>query len=177
VVIASVRQRIEQLIATLTDQIAEVEAEIAPTLLQDAAWAAAAARLQTIKGIGLLTAAWLVVTTVNFRVCPTAEAAVGYAGLAPMPFDSGTSVHGRRRIGHRGNRRLRTALYMASLSATQHNPIIREFYERLRASGKLKKVARCAAARKLLRIAWAVVTKGEPFDPEYQAKRVAGVVG
>lgn len=177
VVIASVRLRIEQLIATLTEQIAEVEAEIAPTLLQDGAWAAAAARLQTIKGIGLLTAAWLVVTTVNFRVCPSADAAVGYAGLAPMPFDSGTSVHGRRRIGHRGNRRLRTALYMATLSATQHNPIIREFYERLRASGKLKKVARCAAARKLLRIAWAVVTKGEPFDPEYQTKRVAGVVG
>lgn len=167
VVIAAVRTRMEQLIATLCAQIVEVEAEIAPALQQDAEWAAAAARLETIKGIGLLTAAWLVVTTVNFRVCPSADAAVGYAGLAPMPYDSGTSVHGRRRIGHRGNRRLRTALYMATLSATQHNPIIREFYERLRAAGKLKKVARCAAARKLLRIAWAVAVKRQVFDPRY----------
>jgi transposase len=167
VVITAVRTRIEQLIATLTVQLAEVEAEIAPTLQQDAAWAEAAARLQTISGIGRLTAAWIVVTTVNFRVCPSAEDAVGYAGLAPMPYDSGTSVHGRRRIGHRGNRRLRTALYMATLSAAQHNPIIKAFYERLRAAGKQTKVARCAAARKLLRIAWAVAVKGQVFDPLY----------
>jgi transposase len=173
VVSAAVRTRMEQLIATLTDQLTEVEAEIAPALQQDAAWAAAASRLQTIKGIGLLTAAWLVVTTVNFRVCPSADAAVGYAGLAPLPYDSGTSVRGRRRIGHRGNGRLRSALYMASLSAAQHNPIIREFYERLRAAGKLKKVARCAAARKLLRIAWAVVTKEQDFDPTYAQRRQA----
>jgi len=174
VVIAAVRTRMEQLIATLTDQLAAVEAEIAPALQQDADWAAAAARLQTIKGIGLLTASWLVVTTVNFRVCPSADAAVGYAGLAPMPHDSGSSVHGRRRIGHRGNGRLRSALYMASLSAAQHNPIIRAFYERLRAAGKLKKVARCAAARKLLRIAWAVATKAQDFDPTYAQRQQAG---
>ncbi|HEY3230427.1 MAG TPA: IS110 family transposase [Roseiflexaceae bacterium] len=175
VVIATVRTRLEQLIATLTDQITEVEAEIAPALQQDAAWAAAASRLQTITGIGLLTAAWIVVTTVNFRLCPSADAAVGYAGLAPMPYDSGSSVRGRRRIGHRGNGRLRAALYMASLSAAQHNPIIREFYERLRAAGKLKKVARCAAARKLLRIAWAVAVKGQVFDPAYGQRAVGEV--
>lgn len=177
VVIAAVRTRMEQLIATLTEQIAQVEAEIAPALQQDTEWAAAAARLETIKGIGLLTAAWLVVTTVNFRVCPSADAAVGYAGLAPLPYDSGSSVHGRRRIGHRGNRRLRTALYMATLSAAQHNPIIKAFYERLRAAGKQTKVARCAAARKLLRIAWAVAVKGQVFDPLYGQPGVERAVG
>jgi transposase len=173
VLIAAVRTRMEQLIATLTDQLSEVEAEIAPALQQEAAWAAAANRLQTIKGIGLLTAAWLVVTTVNFRVCPSADAAVGYAGLAPLPYDSGTTVRGRRRIGHRGNGRLRSALYMASLSAAQHNPLIKPFYERLRAAGKQKKVARCAAARKLLRIAWAVATKEQDFDPTYAQRQQA----
>src|SRR5262249_17153009 len=95
VVIAPVRERMERLIATLSEQISEVEAEIEPSLLQDQAWAAAAGRLQTIKGIGLLRASWIVVTTVNFRVCPSADDAVGYAGLAPMPYDSGTSVRGR----------------------------------------------------------------------------------
>jgi transposase len=103
---------------------------------------------------------------------PSAEAAVGYAGLAPMPYDSGTSVRGRRRIGHRANGRLRSALYMASLSAAQHNPISREFYERLSAAGKLKKMARCAAARKLLRIAWAVTVKQQVFDPAYRQRAV-----
>src|SRR5262249_650430 len=76
----------------------------------------------------------------------------------------GSSVRGRRRIGHAGNRRLRTALYLATLSAARHNPVIRPFYQRLLAAGKPKKVARCAAARKLLQLAWAVVKHKRPFD-------------
>ena len=79
----------------------------------------------------------------------------------------GTSVWHRPSIGHTGNGRLRTAFYMATLSAAQHNPMIKAFYARLRAAGKLEKVARCAAARKLLHIAWAVVTKAQWFDPDY----------
>ncbi len=59
---------------------------------------------------------------------------------------------------------MRTALYLASLSTTRYNAAIKVFYERLRAAGKPMKVARCAAARKLLHVAWAVVTKGQPFD-------------
>jgi transposase len=175
VVIASVRDRMDALIATLTDQIAAVEAELAPTIQQDAAWAAAAARLQTITGVGLLTASWLLVTTLNFTLCPTPEAATSYAGLAPHPRQSGTSVRGRTAIGHTGNARLRRALYLATLRAAQHNPVIHAFYTRLRAAGKPPKVARCAAARKLLHIAWAVVTKDQDFDPAYGAE--AAVVG
>jgi transposase len=65
----------------------------------------------------------------------------------------------RAAIGHDGNGRLRTALYMATLSAARHNPAIRAFYRRLRAAGKPKKVARCAAARKLLHQTWTLGSK------------------
>jgi transposase len=171
VVIAAVRGRMEALITTLSAQIAEVEAEIAPALQQDDAWVHAAARLQSIKGIGLLTAAWLLVTTLNFTACPTAEAATAYAGLVPYGGDSGTSVHKRPRIGHTGNARLRTALYRATLSAARTNPPLRTFYTRLRTAGKPPKVARCAVARKLLRLAWVVVTKDCAFDPAYGPRR------
>ena len=58
-------------------------------------------------------------------------------------------------------------MYMATLSALRYNPVIRTFYQRLVATGKPKKVALCAAARKLLRIAWAVATKEQDFDPAY----------
>ena len=58
----------------------------------------------------------------------------------------------------------RLALYLATLSAARTNPLIRAFYNRLRARGKPMKVARCAAARKLLHLAWAIVMKGQPFD-------------
>jgi transposase len=167
IVIASVQTRLETLITTLDQEIAAVEQEIVQALQQDEAWAAAAARLQSIKGLGTLTIAWLLTTTVNFTLTTTAEAAANYAGLVPQLRQSGSSVRGRPSIGHAGNARLRRALYMASLSAVQHNPVIKPFYARLRAAGKPGKVALCAAARKLLRIAWAVATKDQDFDPAY----------
>jgi transposase len=123
-------------------------------------------RLQSIPGVGLLTAAWLVVETLNFTLTPTPEAATAYAGLAPQVRQSGTSVRRRAQLGHRGNRRLRTALYMATLSGARYNPVLKSFYERLRAAGKPPKVVRCAVARKLLHIAWAVVTKQQEFRPK-----------
>lgn len=88
-------------------------------------------------------------------------------GLAPNPRQSGSSLRGRSAIGHTGNARLRTAVYLATLSAARLNPHIKTFYEKLRAAGKPMKVARCAAVRKLLHIAWAVVKKGARFDPDY----------
>ena len=88
-----------------------------------------------------------------------------------MPRESGRSIRGRRAIGHDGNARLRTALYMATLSAARYNPAIRTFYQRLRAAGKPKKVARCAAARKLLHQAWALGSKLQRFDPGYQQQQ------
>jgi transposase len=166
-VIETVRQRYEQLLRTFAAQLATVEAEITEAWQQDAAWALAAQRLQSIKGIGWVTAAWTLVTTLNFTACDTVESLTAYAGLAPMPRQSGTSVWHRPSIGHTGHGRLRTAFYMATLSAAQHNPMIKAFYTRLRAAGKPEKVARCAAARKLLHIAWAVVTKEQWFDPSY----------
>ena len=162
-VIASVRTRLETLNTSLTEQIVAVDAELATAVQLDEAWAATLARLQTITGIGLLTAAWLVVTTLNFTVSRDAAQAAGYAGLVPRQHQSGSSVRGRPRLDHAGNSRLRRALYMATLSAARRNPVVQPFYARLRAAGKPMKVARCAAARKLLTIAWAVATKQQDF--------------
>jgi len=77
-------------------------------------------------------------------------------------------VRGQARIGHGGQSRLRTALYMATLAAVRYNPEIKAFYTRLRAAGKPSKVARCAAARKLLHLAWALVTKQQRYQSNYR---------
>ena len=163
VMVGSVLVQLDGVIADLDQRLASLEGEIAE-VLEDGAWASSAAVLSTIAGIGLVTSAWLLVSTLNFSLCETPEQAAAYAGLVPLQRESGTSVRGRAQLGHGGNGRLRTALYLASLSATRYNPPIKEFYDRLRAAGKPMKVARCAAARKLLHVAWAVVTKGQPFD-------------
>jgi transposase len=157
---------LEGVIAELTKRITILEDELA-TVLRDGAWAESAALLETISGIGLITTAWLLVGTLNFEACVSAEQAAAYVGLVPFARESGSSVRARARIGHSGQSRLRTALYLASLSAARFNPHIKAHYDRLRAAGKPSKVARCAAARKLLQLAYAVVTKGQPFDPDY----------
>jgi transposase len=167
VVVEAVVARQTALLANLTEQISAVERELRELLDSDDAWAASIVRLQSIPGVGLVTAAWLVVATANFTACATASAATAYLGLAPHPWESGSSVRGKPHIGHSGNARVRQALYMAALSAIRCNPILRTFYARLKAAGKPAKVALCAVARKLLQLAWALVTKQQTFDPEY----------
>ena len=172
VVVEGVRQHLDELIADLTRRIASFDAEIAATL-KESVWAESLACLTSAPGIGLVTAAWLLVSTLNFTLCASPTALAAYAGLVPIPRESGRSVRSRPSIGHAGNGRLRTAFYMATLSAAQHNPAIKAFYDRLRAAGKPLKVARCAAARKLLHQAWALGTKRQRFDPDQQQQHDA----
>lgn len=167
VVIAAVSNGQSQLIAMLNSQIAAVERELAAVIAGDDSWAASIVRLQSIPGVGLITASWLVVATANFTACPTVEAATAFAGLAPHPWQSGTSVRGRPHVGHSGHARLRQALYMAAVCSLRCHSLMRAFYTRLKAAGKAVKVALCALARKLLHLAWTLVTKQRTFDPEY----------
>jgi transposase len=142
--------------------------EIAQLLRSDSEWAATTYYLLSIKGIGPITAAWLLVATLNFTTCQTVEQSVAFAGLAPYARRSGTSLNRTRGVGRGGHARLRSALYMAAIASVRSNPIIRHFYHRLRQRGKPAQVALCACARKLILVAWAVVTKRQLFDPDYE---------
>ncbi|MCA1668826.1 MAG: IS110 family transposase [Thermomicrobia bacterium] len=166
-VVVSVQARSERWIAWCEAEIGALDAELSGLLDQAGEWEAAAKRLRSVPGIGPITAAWLLVETLAFKTCATPQQAAAFAGLAPHPYESGTSIRRRGRIGQGGNAALRRALYMASVSAGRHNPHIKAFYERLRAAGKPVKVARCAAARKLLHLCWAVVTREVDYDPNY----------
>lgn len=164
-----------KLIDTLTESIKAVEAEIKEILKQDSEWAKSITLLQTISGIGWLSACWLVVVTLNFTNCESAEALTHYAGLAPMERSSGTSVRARPMIGNGGHSRLRAILYMAAGIAMRFNPVIKRYTERMRLEqGKAYKVARCAAARKLIHLAFAIVKTGKAFDPDYATASRAG---
>lgn len=158
-------QRLEAHIAFLRDQIQELDTELHDLIEQDPAWKSAAALLRSIKGFGAVSTHWLLTATHLFTACQSPEQITSYAGLVPRLFESGSSVRARPALGFAAHNRLRRALYMATLSAVQHNPVIRAFYLHLLDQGKLKKVALCACARKLVHIAWAVVIKQQPFDP------------
>jgi len=103
--------------------------------------------LQSEKGVGAQTSAILIGLLPELGRLDNRQIAK-LVGLAPMAHDSG-SKSGKRFI--RGGRdRVRNALYMASISALRSNPKVKDFYKRLRADGKLKKVAITAVMRKLI---------------------------
>jgi transposase len=135
VVVEGVPRHLDELIADLDRRIASLEGELA-AVLEASDWAESLACVTSAPGIGLVTAAWLLVGTRNFTLCAKPTALTAYVGLAPMPREWGRSGRGRPSSGHDGNGRLRTARYLATRSATRYNPAIRAFYERLRVAGK-----------------------------------------
>jgi transposase len=123
--------------------------------------------LQSIPGVGLATAAWLLTLLGEHRRFDSAKQAVAFAGLAPRLRQSGKWA-GQTRLSKTGDPMLRKALYMPMLSALTFNPAIRAFCQRLKANGKSGKSYVCAAMRKLIHIAFAILKSGRPFDPAYQ---------
>jgi transposase len=164
----TVVERYEAHLAFLTEQIDTLQGELEQLLRSDSAWASTTHYLLSIPGIGPITAAWLLVATLNFTTCETVEQLVAWAGLAPYPRQSGTSLHRTQGVGRGGHARLRSALYMATVASVRSNPVIRQFYTRLRQRDKPAKIALCACARKLLHLARAVITKRQLFDPDFE---------
>jgi len=89
---------------------------------------------------------------------------VKFAGLDPRAFDSGKSVHKQARLSKAGNRHIRSALYMPALSAKQHDPYVKAYFQHLLDNGKLPLQALCAVMRKLLHAIHGMLKHDKPFD-------------
>ena len=123
--------------------------------------------LNSIPGIGLKVSSMIIAVFNAFENFDNAKQACSFAGIAPSPYESGSSVKGRGSISKRGNTFARKMLFMGALSATIHNPLIKQQYHRLLENGKCKMVAMVAAANKLLRLAFGVLKSGKLFDVNY----------
>lgn len=89
---------------------------------------------------------------------------VKFAGLDPRAFDSGKSVHKPARLAKAGNRHIRSALYMPALSAKQHDPHVKAYFQHLVDNGKKPLQAVCAVMRKLLHAIHGMLKYNKPFD-------------
>lgn len=145
----SLKDDIRQHIEWLRTRIQALEDEIQGLLDQLPSWREQAERLDSIPGVGVITAVTVLAEMPELGQLDRQKIAA-LAGLAPFNRDSGQK-RGKRRIfgGRKGVRRV---LYMACLSAIKCNPIIRALYLRLTQKGKVFKVAITACMRKLLTI-------------------------
>lgn len=156
-----VHARLTAHIAWLEAEIAALDAELAGAIDASPTWQAHRALLQSVPGVGPVLALTLLAELPQLgRVSGRHLARL--VGVAPLNADSG-GWRGKRTIwGGRGQ--VRAVLYMAALSATRHNAVIKGYYERLCAAGKAKKVAVVACMHKLLTILNAMMKQGTPWQ-------------
>lgn len=122
--------------------------------------------LNTIPSMGKASIPYLLIALSEHHGFTSAKQVVAFAGLAPCLRQSGQWA-GRTHIAKNGDATLRKALYMPALVAWRYNPPIRTFCERLKANGKQGKAIICAAMRKLIHLAFAILKSGQPFDLNY----------
>ena len=160
-----IRHRIEVNLRWLREQLKQLDRDLGDFLKSSPLWQEEARVLRSVPGVGPIVTATLIARLPELGSLNCKQVAA-LVGVAPFNRDSGT-FRGKRKVwGGRGA--LRTALYMATLVATRHNPVLRAFYQRLCDAGKPKKVALIACMRQLLVILNSMIKHHRTWSPASQ---------
>lgn len=143
----TVKQRIDAHIVWLKEELGQIDKGISQMIQQSPVWREKDKILRSVPGVGPVLSATLIAKLPELGILNRKQIST-LVGVAPLNRDSG-KMRGERHIWG-GRCRIRRPLYMATLTAVRHNPIISRFYDRLLAVGKAKKVALTACMRKLL---------------------------
>jgi transposase len=160
---AGLKPSIEAIITALRAQLKDIDGQLLAHVHEG--FAELDGLLRSTQGVGPMTSFTLIAELPELGRL-TRRQIGALVGVVPIACDSGKK-RGRRRI-QGGRFEVRRALYMATLVASRHNPVIRAFYERLRQAGKLPKVALVACMRKLLTILNAMVRDNKHWDHAYR---------
>ena len=152
-----------KLLKDIAKQIANIELSIATLLDKNSSIKQQCDNLQTIPGVGKITAIAILAEVPDFLAFENARQLAAYAGLTPKQRTSGSSLRGRSRLSKIGSANLRKALYFPAISAKNHNPLLKEFADRLKDKGKCTMVIIGAVMHKLLHITFGVIKHHTPF--------------
>ena len=158
--IGAVSPRIEAHIAWLEQELSDLDQGLRQTLRRSPVWREKDDLLRTVPGVGEQISLTLLANLPELGTLNRREIAA-LVGVVPYNRDSGV-LRGKRAVWG-GRSRVRAVLYMGALVASRHNPAIRDFYQRLLAAGKPKKVALVACMRKLLVILNAMLKHGSTW--------------
>lgn len=161
---SAVRASIEAHIAWLDARISEVDEDLQKRIQASDLWREKDDLLRSAPGVGPTVSLTLLAGVPELGTLNRQKISK-LVGVAPLNRDSG-QLRGQRRIWG-GRSDVRTVLYMSTLSAIRYNPVIRAFYQRLLARGKVKKVALVACMRKLLSILNRMLMDKTRWDPAF----------
>jgi transposase len=157
-----VRRDLQQHIHYLERRLRQADDDLHTAVKASPLWRVKDDLLQSVPGVGRVVSLTLLAELPELGRLSHKEIAA-LVGVAPLNRDSGI-LRGKR-VVYGGRAPVRAALYMAALVASKCNPVIRAFYQRLRAAGKPAKVALTACMRKLLTILNAMARSGTPWNP------------
>ena len=159
-----IRRHIQTHINWLEKRLEEVDNDLSSGIKSSPIWKAKDDILQSAPGIGPTTSTTMLASLPELGSL-NRRAIAALVGVAPMNRDSG-QWRGRRTV-QGGRSSVRITLFMCTLVAIKHNPVIRAFYQRLLAAGKPKMVAITASMRKFLTILNAMVKNNMPWNSDY----------
>lgn len=158
-ILKDIKQNIDQ----LKEKIKNLEAEIVELITKDPQMKSNFIKACTVKGIGLIIAAYMLVYTNNFTAFDNPRKFNCYAGLAPFEHTSGTSINGKTKTSRLRNKTIKTLLFNGANTATNFDHELKAYYKRKRNQGKPHQLIMNNIACKLVYRIFAVVNREEPF--------------
>ena len=157
-----------QLISQLSEQIKKVESKIKAIIKTNTRLKSLYKLITSVKGVGSQTAYHLIVFTHGFTRFKTWRAFASYCGTAPFPYQSGTSIRGKSKVSHLANKKIKSLLDLCAKSAIQHDPQLKEYYQRKLNQGKEKMCVINTVRNKILARIFAVVERKNPYVDTYK---------
>ena len=153
----------QKMIAELTKQIDKINTEMKSIIDDNSSLKQTYKLVTSVKGIGMQTALVVIAYTDNFTKFDDWRKFASYCGIAPFPYQSGTSIKGRTKVSHLANKKLKTIINMCAISAIQHNPEMKRYYEKRVLEGKNKMSTINIIRNKLIARVFAVVKRQTPY--------------
>lgn len=166
----TVSDDIKAMIGVHNKQIKHVEKEIIDIIKSDEDLKKNFYLATSVKGIGLIISALMLVTTNNFTGFEDGRQYACYSGVAPFGNSSGTSIRGKTMVSHLANKTVKTMLTRGANSAAQWDPELKAYFNRRLSEGKDHKIVINAISCKLINRVFAVVKRQTPFVITYQQK-------
>jgi transposase len=163
----AISESIQKQIAEIEVKITEVEKDILKLIKSDEELNRNYSLTASVKGIGFVISAFMLVTTNNFTSFENARKYACYSGIAPFEHISGSSIRGQTRVSHLANKKVKTLLYNGANTAYRHDPELRNYYARKKAEGKDHQLIMNSICNKLVTRVFAVVKRQTPYSSIY----------
>jgi transposase len=161
---------IKNQIITMDDRVENIEEALRQEIAKNKDLQMNFTLAKSVKGIGVIVAAFMLVHTNNFTAFNSSRQFNSYAGVAPFKHESGSSIRGKTRVSNYSNKQMKTLLYNAANSAVVHDPELKNYYKRKRDQNKPHLSVINAVAAKIIGRAFAVVKRGTPYVNTYAQK-------